>query len=66
MTQIGYLNQKDESITEEIISDIILKDKLKYNLKFDEELWIKDEFYKWHYNSFLKRPIITNGDIVNE
>ena len=66
LAQIGYLKQKDESITEEIINNIILNDKLKYNLKFDEELWFRNELYKWHYNSFLKKPIITNGDIVNE
>lgn len=66
MIQIGYLNQKNENITDDIVYQIILNDKLQYHVKLDEEVWFKKELYDWHYNAFVKRPLINNGENIDE
>lgn len=62
LLQIGYLNQKKESIDDNIINEIILKDKKLYNIKFNEELWFNKDVYLWHNKAFLNKPILANGD----
>lgn len=66
LIQIGYLNQKSENITDDIVYQIISNDKLQYHVKLDEEVWFKKELYDWHYNAFVKRPLINNGENIDE
>lgn len=66
LAQINYLGQNDKRLNEDVIKVIINDDNLNYNMNIDINTWFENEIYTWHFNSFLKRPIITNGDNINE
>lgn len=62
LLEINYLNQGNYKYREDSVKYIVIDDLKKYNIKIDIEKWFESELYKWHYDSFFKRPIMTNGE----
>lgn len=66
LSQMNYLSKNDKKVTDEIVTDTILKDNKEYKIGFEVKLWFEKELYDWHFNSFLKKPILRSGDNINE
>lgn len=62
LCEINYLNSKQYAIDIENLRKIINNDISIYKLKIDDINWLNKELYNWHYNAFLKKPIITQGE----
>ncbi len=65
LNRTGYLRQNDYKYNDQIIKDIINKDIQNYNLKINIDNWFNEEVYKWHFDSFLKKPFIKHGEYEN-
>lgn len=65
LIKTDYLKQNDYKYNDQIIKDIIKKDIDNYNLKIDIDKWFNEDVYKWHFDSFLKKPFIKHGEHEN-
>lgn len=62
LQQIKYLNKSTVQILNEELESLIQDDLKKYNFIFDFQDWQNSGIYSWHFNSFLKEPIIKLGE----